>query len=137
MRSGFAAIELCTKKGFNIADTAIYAGLKNTHWEARLEVCKISLFFFSMELIIPRHQRLCRSLKKDFSYRRLILIFGALADKDYSQCYKNSSSRLNKILTQLKQAGCAGERYYETVKKMGYPAIVTENVKQAIERHRP
>ena len=33
-----AAVELCEKKGFSVDDAAIYAGLANTHWEARLEL---------------------------------------------------------------------------------------------------
>jgi dihydrofolate synthase/folylpolyglutamate synthase len=132
-----AAIELCTKKGFNIADTAIYAGLKNTHWEARLEVLQNQPLF----LLDGAHNPagisvLCRSLKKDFSYRRLILIFGALADKDYSQMLQKIVPLASIIiLTQLKtKRAVPVNDIMETVKKMGYPAIVTENVKQAIER---
>ena len=131
------AIELCTKKGFNIADTAIYAGLKNTHWEARLEVLQNQPLF----LLDGAHNPagisvLCRSLKKDFSYRRLILIFGALADKDYSQMLQKIVPLASIIiLTQLKtKRAVPVNDIMETVKKMGYPAIVTENVKQAIER---
>ena len=132
-----AAIELCSKKGFNIADTAIYAGLKNTHWEARLEVLQNQPLF----LLDGAHNPagisvLCRSLKKDFSYRRLILIFGALADKDYSQMLQKIVPLASIIiLTQLKtKRAVPVNDIMETVKKMGYPAIVTENVKQAIER---
>ena len=132
-----AAIELCEKKGFSIADTAIYAGLKNTHWEARLEVLQNQPLF----LLDGAHNPagisvLCRSLKNDFSYRRLILIFGALADKDYRQMLQKIVPLASIIiLTQLKtKRAVPVNDIMETVKKMGYPAIVTENVKQAIER---
>ena len=132
-----AAIELCEKKGFSIADTAIYAGLKNTHWEARLEVLQNQPLF----LLDGAHNPagisvLCRSFKKDFSYRRLILIFGALADKDYRQMLQKIIPLTSTIiLTQLKtKRAVPVNDIMETVKKMGYPAIVTENVKQAIER---
>ena len=132
-----AAIELCEKKGFSIADTAIYAGLKNTHWEARLEVLQNQPLF----LLDGAHNPagisvLCRSFKKDFSYRRLILIFGALADKDYRRMLQKIVPLASIIiLTQLKtKRAVPVNDIMETVKKMGYPAIVTENVKQAIER---
>ena len=132
-----AAIELCEKKGFSIADTAIYAGLKNTHWEARLEVLQNQPFF----LLDGAHNPagisvLCRSFKKDFSYRRLILIFGSLADKDYRRMLQKIVPLASIIiLTQLKtKRAVPVNDIMETVKKMGYPAIVTENVKQAIER---
>jgi dihydrofolate synthase / folylpolyglutamate synthase len=132
-----AAIELCAKKGFSIADAAIYAGLKNTHWEARLEVLQNQPLF----LLDGAHNPagisvLCRTFKKDFSYRRLILIFGALADKDYRQMLQKIVPLASIIiLTQLKtKRAVPVNDIMETVKKMGYPAIVTENVKQAIER---
>ena len=132
-----AAIELCEKKGFSIADTAIYAGLKNTHWEARLEVLQNQPLF----LLDGAHNPagisvLCRSFKKDFSYRRLILIFGALADKDYRRMLQKIVPLASIIiLTQLKtKRAVPVNDIMETVKKMGYPAIVTDNVKQAIER---
>ena len=79
---------------------------------------------------------LCRSLKKDFSYRRLILIFGSLADKDYRRMLRKLIPLASIIiLTQLKtKRAVPVNDMMETLKKMGYPAIVTENVKQAIER---
>ena len=131
-----AAIELCEKKGFSIADTAIYAGLKNTHWEARLEVLQNQPLF----LLDGAHNPagisvLCRTFKKVFSYRRLILIFGALADKDYRRMLQKIVPLASIIiLTQLKtKRAVPVNDIMETVKKMGYPAIVTENVNQAIE----
>ena len=79
-----ATIEFIEKKGFSVDDTAIYAGLKNTHWEGRLEVLKNDPCFILDGAHNPAGiSALCRSLKNDFSYRRLILIFGALADKNY------------------------------------------------------
>ena len=132
-----AAIELCEKKGFSIADTAIYAGLKNTHWEARLEVLQNQPLFLLDGAHNPAGiDALCRSLKKDFSRRRLILIFGSLADKDYRRMLQKIIPLTSIIiLTQLKtKRAVSVNDIMETVKKMGYPAIVTENVKQAIER---
>jgi len=132
-----AAVELCEKNGFCVDDAAIYAGLKNTHWEARLEVLQNQPLF----LLDGAHNPagvdvLCRSLKKDFSYRRLILIFVSLADKDYRRMLQKivPLSQII-ILTQLKtKRAVPVTDIMETVKKMGYPVIVTENVKQAIER---
>src|SRR5664280_2725718 len=79
-----AVIELCEENGYTVDNAAIHTGLKNTHWEARLEVLQNQPLF----LLDGAHNPagidvLCRSLINDFSYRRLILIFGALADKDY------------------------------------------------------
>ena len=131
-----AAIELCEKNGFSVDDAAISAGLKNTHWEARLEVLqKQPLFLLDGAHNTAGINVLCRSLKKEFSYRRLILIFGALADKDYRRMLQKIVPLASIIiLTQLKtKRAVPVNDIMETVKKMGYPAIVTENVNQAIE----
>ena len=132
-----AAVELCEKKGIRFADAAIYAGLANTHWEARLEVLqKDPLFILDGAHNPAGISVLCRSLKKGFFYRRLIIIFGALADKDYRRMLQKIIPLAPIIiLTQLKtKRAVPVNDMMETLKKMGYPAIVTENVKQAIER---
>jgi dihydrofolate synthase / folylpolyglutamate synthase len=132
-----AAVELCEKKGIRVDDAAIYAGLANTHWEARLEVLqKDPLFILDGAHNPAGVDVLCRSLKKDFSYRRLILIFGALTDKDYRRMLRKIIPLASIIiLTQLKTKRAVPVNHMmETVNKMGYPAIVTRNVKQAIER---
>jgi dihydrofolate synthase/folylpolyglutamate synthase len=132
-----AAIEISEKNGFSVDDTAIYAGLKNTQWEGRLEVLQNQPLF----LLDGAHNPagisvLCRSLKKDFSYRRLILIFGALSDKNYRQMLQKIVPLASVIiLTQLKtKRAVPVNDIMEIVKKMGYPAIVTKNVNRAIEQ---
>jgi dihydrofolate synthase/folylpolyglutamate synthase len=132
-----AAVKLCEKKGFRVDDAAIYAGLANTHWEARLEVLQNDPLFILDGAHNPAGiSVLCRSLKKDFSYCRLILIFGALADKDYRRMLQKIIPLAPIIiLTQLKtKRAVPVNDMMETVKKMGYPAIATENVGQAIKR---
>ena len=132
-----AAIELCAQEGFPANDIAIEAGLKKTRWDARLEILQTQPLF----LLDGAHNTagiaaLCRSLKKDFSYRRLILIFGALADKDYRRMLEKIVPLAQIIiLTQLKTERTAQvSAINETVLKMGRMPVITENVSQAIER---
>ncbi|MBN1364762.1 MAG: bifunctional folylpolyglutamate synthase/dihydrofolate synthase [Syntrophaceae bacterium] len=132
-----AAVELCAKKGFPVNDAAIYKGLYNTRWEARLEILQDRPSF----LLDGAHNQasidaLCRSLKNDFSFNRLILVFGVLADKDYRRMLKKIIPLASKIiLTQVRsKRAMPAKDLLEYVKKMGRSAIVTENVNQAIER---
>jgi dihydrofolate synthase / folylpolyglutamate synthase len=134
-----ATIEICEEKGFHIDDAAIHTGLQNTRWEARLEVMQENPFF----LLDGAHNPagidvLRRSLNKDFSYRRLILIFGALADKDYSLMLRKIAPLASEIiLVQIKaKRAVPVNDLLETVKKMGCPAIATENVHRAIAQAR-
>ncbi|KQC10934.1 MAG: hypothetical protein APR62_01780 [Smithella sp. SDB] len=132
-----AIIECIGNKGFSIDDTAIYEGLKNTHWQGRLEVLQNQPLFLLDGAHNPAGiSALCRSLKNDFSYRRLILIFGVLSDKNYHQMLRKIlpiSSVI--ILTQLKtRRSLSANHIMETVREMGYSAMVARNVKRAIEQ---
>jgi dihydrofolate synthase / folylpolyglutamate synthase len=134
-----AAIEFCEKKGFHVDDKAIRAGLENTRWEARLEILQNRPLF----ILDGAHNSagidvLCRSLEKDFSYRRLILIFGSLADKDYRRMLQKIAPLASIIiLTQIKTGRAVPVNdMMEAVKKLGYKAIITQNVNQAIEQAR-
>ncbi|MGP8154518.1 MAG: bifunctional folylpolyglutamate synthase/dihydrofolate synthase [Smithella sp.] len=132
-----AAIEFCSKKGFHIDDTAIYSGLKNTHWEARMEILQEQPLFLLDGAHNPAGiDALCRSLKRDFPHRRLILIFGVLADKDYRQMLQKILPLASIIiLTQIKTVRAVPVNdITETLKKMGYTAVVTKDVNQAIKQ---
>ncbi len=99
-----AAVELCGKNGFRIDDEAVSRGLKNTKWDARLEILQENPLFLLDGAHNPAGIRvLCQTIKKDFSNRRLIFIFGVLADKDYRKMLR-IIARLSPqiILTQLK-----------------------------------
>ncbi|MFA5321754.1 MAG: folylpolyglutamate synthase/dihydrofolate synthase family protein [Smithella sp.] len=132
-----AAIELGTRKGFPVDDTAIRAGLKSIRWEARLEILQREPLFLLDGAHNPEGiDALCRSLKKDFPYRRCILIFGALADKDYRRMLQKIVPLAQVIiLTQLKtERTIPVNAIRETVRKMGREPIVAENVYQAMKR---
>ena len=131
------AVEFCCKNGFQIDDEAISRGLASTQWDARLETLQNNPLFLLDGAHNPAGMRvLCQALKKDYSYRQLIFIFGALADKNYRKMLQIIVSLTPKIIiTQLKAPRAVPVADLERVlNKMGYPVIVTENVTKAIER---
>lgn len=76
-------------RGLPIAQEAVMEGLRTARWEGRLETLRESPTL----LVDGAHNpagiaALCRSLAKDFFYRRLILVFGVLRDKDYGSMLK-------------------------------------------------
>ncbi len=78
------AIESMKGKGFDIDGGTIARGLRNTQWEGRLEILQRDPTI----IVDGAHNpagilALWRALKSEFEYRRLILIFGVLNDKDY------------------------------------------------------
>lgn len=132
-----AAVELCGKNGFRVDDKAISQGLANTHWDARLEILQNNPLFLLDGAHNPAGIRvLFQALKGGFSYRRLILIFGALADKDYRKMLRIIAPLCSKIILTQLQTGRAVpvDELACVLNKMGYPVIVTKNVVKAIER---
>jgi dihydrofolate synthase / folylpolyglutamate synthase len=131
-----AAVEIAGTKGFPVDAAAIKKGLRNTRWEARLEILHHQPLF----VIDGAHNPagisvLCRALKNDFTYRRLFLIFSTLADKDYRKMLQKIVQLPQQIiLTQLKSPRAVPvAELYNCVKKLGYEAIVAENVTEAVE----
>jgi len=85
-----AAIELLADRGgLPVSDAAVYRGMQNTRWEGRLEVLQSD-----PQIIVDGGHNpagiavLGRALQEDFSYRRLILIFGVLRDKNFQLMLK-------------------------------------------------
>ena len=132
-----AAVELSDKNGLKIDNDAIRAGLKKAYLDARLEVLQKEPFFLLDGAHNPASiSALCRALKRDFSYRRLILIFSVLADKDYCRMLKEIAPLAYKIiLTKLKTTRAElPDNMLKILEKIGCKAIVTENVGQAIQK---
>jgi dihydrofolate synthase / folylpolyglutamate synthase len=132
-----AAMEIIEEKGFPANEVSIKKGLKNTHWSARLEVLHNNpLFVLDGAHNLAGISALCRALKKEFIYRRLILIFSALADKDYQGMLRKIAPLAQRIILvqlQSKRAVPVAD-IYEYVKKMGCKAVIAENVADSISR---
>jgi dihydrofolate synthase / folylpolyglutamate synthase len=132
-----AALEIVEKSGLVVDDTAIYAGLKNTHWEARMEILCTKPLFLLDGAHNPSGIRVLRhALQKDFSWRRLILVFAALGDKDYRKMLqKIAPMAAITILPPLPTGRAIPARDMARVMKdMGYRAVVAGSVDQAVLR---
>ena len=132
-----ASLEIVSRSGFVVDDGSIRAGLKNTRWEARMEIlCTGPLFLLDGAHNPSGMSVLRRALQKDFSWRRLILIFAALADKDYRrmlQIIAPLAARI--ILPPLKTVRAVPPKQMASaVKDLGYRSTVTKSVDQAIRR---
>ena len=94
-----ATVTLLSEKGFRLENNAIYQGLKDTHWEGRLEILQKR----PVVLIDAAHNpagigALCDTLKTQFSYRRLIVIFGVLNDKDYKNMLRKMAPLVQHLI---------------------------------------
>lgn len=78
-------VELLAEKGLPVGEREMAEGLATTTWEGRLEV----LQRHPLVLLDGAHNpagaaTLRRALGRDFSFRRLVLVFGVLEDKAYA-----------------------------------------------------
>jgi dihydrofolate synthase/folylpolyglutamate synthase len=81
--AALAAIEALAEKGYKISDEAVAEGMRRVQWGGRLEILQKN----PLVLLDGAHNpagmaALCRALRNDYRYRRLIVIFGVLSDKD-------------------------------------------------------
>ncbi len=130
-----AALEIAGRKGFPADIGSIKKGLINTRWEGRLEIiCRRPLFVIDGAHNPAGIRVLSQSLKKDFAWRRLILIFSALADKNYRRMLQIIAPLAEQIIVTPIQTNRAEpvEKIYNFVKRLGGEAVIAENASTAI-----
>ncbi len=92
-------VEQLGECGYPIQDPLIRSGLEKTRWEGRIEV----LQHHPTVLLDGAHNpdgisALCGVLRRDFSYRRLFVVFGVLSDKDRSAMMSRIASIADAII---------------------------------------
>ena len=88
------------KMGVDISDKAIYKGLEDTIWQARLEVLgKQPLFVIDGAHNEDAARKLVSSIETYFSGKRMIYIMGVLKDKEYEKILSMTAKYAEHILT--------------------------------------
>ena len=131
-----ATVEVIAKKGFLVDEQAIRNGLKNTKIPARMETIRNAPPFVLDGAHNPAGIRaLCRTLKNDYIYRRLILIFACLTDKNYGQMLKKIAPRAHKIILPELRTGRAEapNNIKKIIDEIGCETIIVRNVSGAIK----
>jgi len=97
-----AAVEAVAGHGYTITKEHITAGLAAVKWPGRLEVVRTN----PTVLLDGAHNPaaisvLVDSLKRFYTWRRLILIFGVLKDKEYHEMMKHLCPLADKVILTL------------------------------------
>jgi dihydrofolate synthase/folylpolyglutamate synthase len=92
-------IEILNRIGWSIPEKAIRKGLKDVHWPARLQLLQTK----PKVLLDAAHNpmgmsTLVKTLKEVFSYQRMILVFGVLADKAYPDMFSRIAPLADRIV---------------------------------------
>lgn len=81
--TALAALEMLGKNGFTVSENDLRDGLANTVWPGRLELLRREPLLIMDGAHNPASmEKLAEAMPSYFSYRRLILVIGMLADKD-------------------------------------------------------
>ncbi|MCX5854262.1 MAG: bifunctional folylpolyglutamate synthase/dihydrofolate synthase [Deltaproteobacteria bacterium] len=132
------AVESMREKGFEMDDEAVWGGIRSTKWEGRLEILQHE----PMVLIDGAHNpagisTLCRALETEFSYKRLIFIFGVLNDKDYGSMLKRIAPLTDRLIItrpQTERATPPGEILPVALRYNHRNVEVIENSRDALKR---
>jgi len=127
--------EILRDRGFSISREAVIEGLKRARWEGRLEKvqeCPILLLDGAHNpagIAVLR-----RALERDFSYRRLILVFGVLGDKDYGAMLRRIRPAAHWVILTRPQSGRAmpPQELRERILKDEKRVLVVENPGEAL-----
>ncbi|AWI06951.1 bifunctional folylpolyglutamate synthase/dihydrofolate synthase [Clostridium drakei] len=93
------AIEEIIKQGFNIEANSILNALKNVKWIGRLEVMKSKpLVIIDGAHNIDGITKLKENIEKYFSYKKMVLILGILADKEVEKMVSTITPMAEKII---------------------------------------
>ncbi len=88
--TALAAVELLEKEGFPVASESLRKGLSSTVWPGRLELLDRAPLLIMDGAHNPKAiEKLSEALPSYFSYKKLILVIGMLADKDTAAMLKH------------------------------------------------
>ncbi|RUM40943.1 MAG: bifunctional folylpolyglutamate synthase/dihydrofolate synthase, partial [Desulfocapsa sp.] len=120
---GLAALQLLQADGFQIMDSHIREGLAAVHWPGRLEAFALDRTGKTLHYLLDgAHnpagvESLVQTLVKEYKYNSLIVIWGAMADKDLQATLAAVAGMANTIILTKP----VGERSAD-------PALLLKNV---------
>ena len=132
-----AAVEVAATKGFPVDDQAVNEGLKQTHWEARMEILSDRPVFLLDGAHNPSGiSMLVRTLREDYPGKRLILILAVLQDKDYRTMLKKILPLASvTIIPQLvARRALAADDLAREARAMGFRAFAADSAREAVLR---
>jgi dihydrofolate synthase/folylpolyglutamate synthase len=132
-----AVVEVLSSGGLNIDDDAVSEGMRDVKWEGRLEMLS-----HNPRIVVDGAHNpagisaLCRSLTADFSYERLICIFGVLSDKDWKGMLRRLTGVAHHIiLTSLRMSRAVTVDELDRVaEKLGVSCESIPEASMALER---
>ncbi|NCO61670.1 MAG: bifunctional folylpolyglutamate synthase/dihydrofolate synthase [Deltaproteobacteria bacterium CG_4_8_14_3_um_filter_51_11] len=130
-------IEVMGRKGFKLDEDHVRAGLKSTFWPGRLHV-----FSHEPALVLDGSHNpgairtVVSTLDKTFSYKRLILVMGIMADKDIGSMLKEIVPIADHVIytRPVYERAADPKVLYEKARGLGAVGEVAADIPLALER---
>lgn len=128
--------DLLKKKGYHIDNESIKRGLAQTYWPGRFEVLQKNPVFLVDGAHNPQGiEATASSLKAAFENKKIIFVFGVLADKDYNAMLDTIAPLAKCIMCvspENSRALSANDLANE-VSKRNIPAIICETIQKGVD----
>ncbi len=129
--------ELLMKKGYDISPQHIRDGLRHTTWPGRMHIVSRKPLIVLDGAHNPSAIReLASTLRRDFKYRRLILVLGIMRDKDIEKMIKRIVSMADYVIYSradyYRSADPAG--LMDVAKPLGKPGEIIRKIPDALNR---
>jgi len=135
-----AAAELLREMGWEIGDEAIVEGAQNAHCHGRLQLVRLPKRGNLRVLLDGAHNpsgatTLARALRTLFRYRKLLLVFGVLADKEAAGIAAKLVPLADSIVVTQPQSlrALPAEKLAQICQSFGKPVIVCPTVAEALK----
>ena len=132
-----AVVEILGRKGWVIDRHAVFEGMRDVRWEGRLEMlCHDPQIIVDGAHNPAGMSALCRSLVADFSYERLICVFGVMTDKDMGGMLRKLAGIANHIILTRPREDRASQmdNLEGAAERLGVSYEIIPEAKRAVER---
>ncbi len=129
------AIDILKNNGFEISEKAIYDGMKSVKWQARFEVISRDPLIIADGGHNPEGiDSAVQSIEKYFGEKKVGIITGVMADKDYNYMASRIASVTGKVfcLTPDNPRALTAEKYAEVFGRLGIEAVACDSVENAV-----
>ena len=130
------AIDILNKRGLQISDEAARRGLAMAKWPARFEILgKDPLFIFDGAHNPQGISAAVHSIKSYFGDKKIVIISGVLADKDYNAIADSLApvALSAYTITPENPRALSAEKYASVLKERYVRAIPCQNIDSALE----
>ncbi len=130
------AVDMLNKMGYGISDTAVGKGLEAVKWPARFEVISKSPLVIADGGHNPEGIDVAvDSIQKYFPNKKVAIVTGVMADKDYSYMAKRISTVAQKVfcLTPSNLRALSSDKYAKVFESLGVSATACESIDAAVK----